>query len=117
MFDGLEILGRAKRQNRAEISRIVMIATYEQQPVVSLRQPLTASFVEILVVAWFLESKTAISGNNNHGIRHAVLYAAFIDQLCEIAMNIATHHDVFGSREFIHVLNLLIVHLSLLPNL
>ena len=117
MFDGLEILGRAKRQSRAEISRIIVIPANEQQPVICLREALTASFVEILVIAWFLESKTTITSNDDHGIRYAVLYAAFIDQLCEVTMDVATHHNALCIGEVKHVLYLLIVHLSLLPNL
>ena len=74
-----------------------MVATNEQQPIVSLREALSTSFVEILVIAWLLESKSAITSNDNHGIRYAVLYAAFIDQLSEVAMDIATHHNVFAS--------------------
>ena len=81
VLDGLEILGRAKRQSRAEIGWIVVISSNKQQPVVSLRQPLTASLVEILVIPRFLESKAAIASNNDYGIGHAVLNATFIDQL------------------------------------
>ena len=101
VLDGLEILGRAKRQRRAEISRIVVIATNEQQPIVSLREALATSLVQILVIPWFLESKTAVASNNNHGIGHTVLYAAFINELREVTMDIATHHDVFGIRELV----------------
>ena len=68
MLDGLEILGRAKRQSRAEIGRIVVISTDKQQPVVCLRQPLATSLVDILVIAWFLESKATVASNDNHGI-------------------------------------------------
>ena len=100
MLDGL----------RVEVGRIVVIFSNKQQPVVSLRQPLTASLVEILVIAWFLESKTTIASNNNHGIGHAVLYAAFIDELREVAVDIATHHNAFGIGEFEHILYLLIIH-------
>ena len=96
MFDGLEILGRAKRQSRAEIGRIVVISSNKQQPVVKLRQSLTTSFVEILVIARFLESETTIASNDDYGIRHAILYAAFIYELHEVAMDVATHHDAFG---------------------
>ena len=91
MFDGLQI----------EISRIVVIATNKQQPVFSLGQSLAASFVYILVIAWFLESKTAVASNDNHGIGHTVLYATFIDKLCEVAMDVATHHDTFRIRELV----------------
>ena len=100
MLDGLQV----------EIGRIVMISSNEQQPVVSLRQSLTASFVEILVVAWFLESKTTIASNDNHGIGHTILYATFIDKLCEVAMDIATHYKAFGVGKVVHVLYLLITH-------
>ena len=99
VLDGLEILGRAKRQSRAEIGRIVVIPSNEQQPIIRLREALSASFVEILVIARFLESKTTITSNDNYGIRHAILYATFIDQQCEVAMDIATHHDAFRIRE------------------
>ena len=101
VLDRLEILGRAKRQSRAEIGRIVMVATNEQQPIVSFREPLSASLVNVLVIAWFLESKTAVASNDNHGIGHTVLYAAFIDELREVAMDVATHHDTFGIGEVI----------------
>ena len=48
-----------------------------------------------------------------HAIEHVVqdsVYATFIDKLCEVAMDVATHHDAFGIRELKHVLNLLIIH-------
>ena len=91
MFDGLQV----------EIGRIVMISSNKQQPVVKLRQSITASFIEILVTPRFLESETTITSNNNHGIGHTVLYAAFINELHEVAVNIATHHDAFGIRKLV----------------
>ena len=110
VLDGLEILGRAKRQSRAEIGRIIVIATNKQQPIVGLRETLSTSFVEILVISGLLESKTTVASNDNYGIRHAVLYATFIHQLREVPMDIATHHDAFRIREVIYVLYLLISH-------
>ena len=91
VLDGLQV----------EIGRIVVVATNEQQPIVSLREPLSASLVNVLVIAWFLESKTAVASNDNHGIGHTVLYAAFIYKLREVAMDIATHHDAFGIGELV----------------
>ena len=104
MVDGGEILGRAKRQSRAEIGWVVVVATNESNPVVGLRETFTTSLVEILVITWLFETKAAIARHDDQGIRHGILYAALVDKLREVAMDVATHHDAFGVGEIVHIL-------------
>lgn len=72
--------------------------------VVGLGESLTTSFVDVFVIARLLETETAVSCNDNHCVRHALLHAALIDELCEVAMDIATHHKAFGVGEVKDVL-------------
>ena len=104
VLDGLEILGRAKRQSRAEIGWVVVVTTNESNPVVGFRETLATSLVDVLVIAWLFEAKAAIARHDDHGIRHGILYAALVDKLREVAMDVATHHDAFSVGEIIHIL-------------
>ena len=104
VLDGLEILGRAKRQSRAEIGRVVVIATNESNPVVGLRETLATSLVDVLVIARLFEAKATVARHDNQCVCHHILYATLVDKLREVAMDVATYHDAFGVGEIKYIL-------------
>ena len=104
VIDGAEILGRAKRQSRAEISWIVMVSTNESNPVVGLRETFATSLVDVLVIARLFEAKATVARHDNQCVCHHILYATLVDELREVAMDVATYHDAFGVGEIKYIL-------------
>ena len=72
-----------------KISRVVMIATNEDNPVIAFIHPFGIAFHYIVVIPFVLKTKAAITCYDNQGVAHLVLYTDFIHEQVEIAVNIA----------------------------
>ena len=55
----------------------------------------------IFVVSSLFETKTAVTSDNYQRICHSILYAALINQLCKVVMDVATYYDAFCIGELI----------------
>lgn len=90
MMDRLEI----------EVRRIVVVAAKERQPIIGFGKPSAAFCIKILVVPRAIKSKAAIAGHDDERVGHTVLYAAFVDELLELTVNVSAYNNAFGSWEF-----------------
>jgi len=79
-----------------EVSRVVVITSDKQDPVVRLGQTSTISVIDILIVAWLLKPEATVTSNDNHRVLHSILNAALEDKLVELAVNIATDDNAFS---------------------
>ncbi len=79
-----------------KVSRIVVVASDKQNPVVRLGQAATIAVIDVLVIARLLKPKATVTSNDNHGIRHSILDAALMDKLVKLAVNIATDDNAFS---------------------
>ena len=60
-----------------EVSRVIMISTNKDYPVVVFCKPTTTTSVNVFVMTWTLESETAISCHNYQSVFHFILNATF----------------------------------------
>lgn len=72
-----------------EIGRIIVIASDEDYPVISPRHAATVLLDHLVVIAWTVKAETTITGNNEQGVAHGVLYTELEDKLIELAMYVA----------------------------
>ena len=79
-----------------KVGRIVVVASYEQNPVVRLGQTTTITVIDVLIIALLLKPKAAVTSNDNHRVRHSILNATLKDKLVELAVNIAADDDAFS---------------------
>ena len=79
-----------------KVSRVVVITSDKQDPVVRLGQATTIVVIDVLIVAWLLKPKATVSSHNNHRVRHSILDAALKDKLVELAVNIAADDNAFS---------------------
>ena len=77
-------------------SRVVVVASDKQNPVVRLGQTGTIAVIDVLIIARLLKPKATVTSNNNHSIHHSILDAALKDKLIELAVNIATDDNAFS---------------------
>ena len=79
-----------------EVSRVVVVASDEQNPIIRLGQTGTIAVIDVLIIARLLKPKTAVTCHDNHRVRHSILNAALMDKLVKLAMNIATDDNIFS---------------------
>lgn len=79
-----------------KVSRIVVVASDKQNPVVRLGQTATITVIDVLIVPRLLKPKTAVTSNDYHRVRHSILDAALMDKLVKLAVNIATDYNAFS---------------------
>ena len=79
-----------------------MVAPDEQYPIV-VGQTLAVPHIHILVRALLFKAETAVAHHDNQCIRHPVLHTALIDELREVPVYVATHHDTLRLRKIIYV--------------
>lgn len=77
-----------------------MVSPDKHNPVVSLLESAGDQVVNGLVIAWLFESESAVSGDDEQGIRQAVLDAQLEYNPPEIAVDIPGDKDLFGIRIF-----------------
>ena len=77
-----------------------MVSPNKYNPVVSFPESAGDLVVNRLVIIWLFESESAVSGDDEKGIRQAVLDAQLEYNPPEIAVDIPGDKDLFGIRIF-----------------
>ena len=72
-----------------EIGGIIVIASDEDYPVISLRHTATILLDHLVVIAWIVKAETTIASNNEQSVAHGVLHTELEDKLIELAMYVA----------------------------
>ena len=79
-----------------KVSRVVVVASDKQNPVVRLGQTGTIAVIDVLIIARLLKPKATVTSNDNHRVRHSILDAALKDKLIKLAVNVATDDNAFS---------------------
>ena len=83
------------------ISRIIMIPSYKNNPIVSFAESAGNSIINPIVIARFIEAKATISCNDKQCVRTSVLYAQFKNKCFEVTMDITGDNYLSSVRIFI----------------
>ena len=83
----------------SKVGRIVMVTPDKQDPVVRLRQALTITIINVLIVALSFKSEATVTSNDDQRVRHSVLNAALVNEFVELAMDIPADDYAFGFWE------------------
>ena len=83
------------------ISRIIMIPSYKNNPIVSFAESAGNSIINPIVIARFIEAKATISFNDKQCVRTSVLYAQFKNKCFEVTMDITGDNYLSSVRIFI----------------
>lgn len=79
-----------------KVGRIVMIAPYENDPVVRIIHTLAIAPYNVLIVTFLLKSKSAVASHNEQGIFHLVLHAKLVYEKIEVTMNVPRNNYALG---------------------
>ena len=82
-----------------EIGGVVVVATHEDNPVVGLRHATAVLLDHLVIVARIVKAKSTIARHDEQCVAHGILYTEFMDELVELAMYVARHHNVLGIGE------------------
>ena len=82
-----------------KVGGVVVVASNKQDPVVRLGQTATIAIIDILIITWLLKPKATVTSHDNHSVRQSILDAALMDELVELAVNIATDDNTFSLRK------------------
>ena len=78
-----------------KVSRVVMVASDEQNPIIRLGQTAAIVVIDVLIIALPLKPKATVTSHDNRRVRHSILDAALKDKLIKLAVNIATDDNAF----------------------
>ena len=81
-----------------KVSWIIMVAADKNDEVVRFLQPSGNLVKDGLVVSWSLEPKATIPGDDEQGVRAAVLNAQLMDDALEVSVNVAADDDRLDIR-------------------
>ena len=84
-----------------EVGGIVVVPANEHQPVVGFREPFAAFIVQCFIIPWPFKAKTAVARHDNQRVGHAIFHTALIDELREVPVDVATHHDTLRLRKLV----------------
>ena len=77
-------------------SRVVVVASDKQNPVVRHGQTGTIAVIDVLIIALLFKPEATVTSNDNHRVRHSILDAALENKHVKLAMNIATDDNAFS---------------------